>query len=124
MFNKGVVKQDFDLITGQPVYFYRLFSEFDRLEVCNYTNSPIYIQFSGSMDLLSRKTPPELVKEMETSPGGCRAKGSHMFAIFTDLKTAQMAVGLCATPTGRPYYDEKKYFEDRFLDPQKGNAVR
>lgn len=119
-------KQDFDLLTGQPIYFYRMFAELARLEVCNYTSGIIYIQFSHSMDALlaGPKSPPELVKNMETSPGVCRADNSHMFAIFPDLKTAQMAVGLCATPSGRPYYDRERYEEDQQKSLQDESVVR
>jgi hypothetical protein len=108
-------KEDFDLLTLQPMYFMRRFSEFGELTVCNYTVGQIWVDGGSAMRLLrDNKTPPELVKDMETAVGTCRQPSGHMFAIYPDLKTAQMAVGLCATPSGRPYYDQKKYEDDYF----------
>lgn len=108
-------KEDYDLLTRQPIYFMRKFSEFNGFTVCNYTTKKVWVDGGSEMKFLNEgKSPPELVQDMETTPGSCRQASSHMFAIYPDLKTAQMAVGLCATPTGRPYYDQKTYEQDYF----------
>ena len=103
-------KEDFDLLTQKNLRFYRHFREFSNLTVFNYTTKEIFIDFASSMDVFSEAgiNPKKRLEKMRTQQSDCKSSGTHMFSLFADRKTAEMAVGLCSTPNGKPYYDQYK----------------
>lgn len=117
-------KEDFDLLTQKNIRFYRHFREFSKLTVCNYTRNEIYTDFASSMDIFGEANAKEKFDKMRLQPFECKTDGTHMFALFADRKTAEMAVGLCATPDGRPYYDDRKNNDDKKLLPPAESAER
>lgn len=126
-------KEDFDLLTQKNIRFYRHFREFSNLTVCNYTQKEIFTDFSSSMDIFGEDglNPKKRLEKMRMQPFDCKTSGTHMFALFADSKTAEMAVGLCITPTGKPYYnqyispqDETKSFQRETNQFRKTNSAR
>ena len=126
-------KEDFDLLTQKNIRFYRHFREFINLTVCNYTPKEIFTDFATSMDIFSEDglNPKMRLEKMRMEPSDCKTDGTHMFALFADRKTAEMAIGLCATPTGKPYYEqyispqnEIKSFQPKKNQIQKTNSAR
>lgn len=108
-------KEDFDLLTQRPIRFFQIFREFGEMKVCNFSSSIVWVDGGSAMKLLTEnRSPEEQLRLMTTPPGHCKSPSTHMMAIYPDLKTAQMALGICATPTGRPYYDTEKYEKDYF----------
>jgi len=85
-------RKDFDLLTNKGVSFYQghgpkepgLFKELQVLTVCNYTDKTFAVHWS-SMDVLN---PPKKV-DASITPGKCKSNGTHMFALYPDIKKAK-----------------------------------